>query len=586
MADRIQYRRDTVERWKQYNPILLEGEVGYELDTDQYKLGDGEHAWNDLPHRGDPCLQQTGQSTTTPMSQKAVTDELNIINANTGVDEYPVFSDQTAYKAGDVVNYMGKLYQFTSDHAAGAWAGTDVKNTTLIEENANNYGTYIDNPEFIRAYTDANGKFLWGIRVGGSVEWAKGVPTPVQNALKELADKIKDLGGDKIDEIETTLNEKIEALQDAIDVINASLKPLTDTFSYQDNEEFAHVITDADGKVLFGIKVDGSPYYPNNEMYHVIQNDEYLAAWVDASGKLLFGFKADGSTYIAKSELIDKIKEIQPFIKTFSYTDNPEFLNDVTDSEGKVLEATMPDGTKYFVKQEMLEKYDDPEERTEITTDAERKVVSYRDRHGFLHEKKGIDTSEYRLNGNKKDFVDRSEIYNEVASANKDGAVLIEDVDGVSNHNTPNLLIASEMQKTFNDGTNSFTPPNEGYEMSNPIECKAGDWFTRTGTATGMVVVTDENDKNGTRLFNADGSTLGSTFQIPADMTWVRYIRMAAEVVGAEDGSVVICKGKEAFTGEGRGDYLTVTKLRIEKRNLSKDVMYVKSEDGTKFYEL
>lgn len=80
MADRIQHRRDTAERWKQYNPILLEGEVGYELDTDQYKLGDGEHAWNDLPYRGDPCLQQTGPSTTTPMSQKAVTDELNTIN--------------------------------------------------------------------------------------------------------------------------------------------------------------------------------------------------------------------------------------------------------------------------------------------------------------------------------------------------------------------------------------------------------------------------------------------------------------------------------------------------------------------------
>lgn len=81
MADKIQHRRDTAERWKQYNPILLEGEVGYELDTDQYKLGDGEHAWNDLPYRGDPCLQQTGQSTTTPMSQKAVTDELNTINS-------------------------------------------------------------------------------------------------------------------------------------------------------------------------------------------------------------------------------------------------------------------------------------------------------------------------------------------------------------------------------------------------------------------------------------------------------------------------------------------------------------------------
>lgn len=115
------------------------------------------------------------------------------------------------------------------------------------------------------------------------------------------------------------------------------------------------------------------------------------------------------------------------------------------------------------------------------------------------------------------------------------------------------------MQKTFNDGTNSFTPPNEGYEMSNPIECQAGDWFTRTGTATGMVVVTDADDKNGTRLFNSDGTTLGSTFQIPTDMTWVRYIRMAALKTGAEDGSVVICKGKVAYTGDDKGDFLPLT---------------------------
>lgn len=84
MADKIQLRRDTKARWEQFNPILLEGEEGFELDTDQYKIGDGIHNWNDLPYRGYPCLQQTGQSTTTPMSQKAVTDELNTVNAKIG----------------------------------------------------------------------------------------------------------------------------------------------------------------------------------------------------------------------------------------------------------------------------------------------------------------------------------------------------------------------------------------------------------------------------------------------------------------------------------------------------------------------
>lgn len=76
MADRFQHRRDTKERWAQINPILMEGEVGYELDTDQYKLGDGIRSWNDLPYRGDPCVQQEGTSTTTPMSQAATTEAL------------------------------------------------------------------------------------------------------------------------------------------------------------------------------------------------------------------------------------------------------------------------------------------------------------------------------------------------------------------------------------------------------------------------------------------------------------------------------------------------------------------------------
>lgn len=671
MADRIQQRRDTKARWAENNPILLEGEPGYELDTDQYKLGDGEHAWNDLPYRGDPCLQQTGQSTTTPMSQKAVTDELELINANTGVDEYPTFSASTSYNAGYVVTYNGKLYRFTADHATGAWTGDDVEPYNLKKDIEERYGTYTDNPEFIRVYTDAEGKFLWGIRIDGSIEWAKGVPTPIKAALKELADKIK-VGGDKIEEVETALNEKIEALQDAIDVINASLKTLTDTFSYQDNPEFVNVVTDADGKVLFGIKEDGKPYFPKNETYSVESNQEFLAAWLDAAGHVLFGLRQDGSTYVAKADFLTKIEEITKLLDensikdeeiaaqvkqlqdTFSIVSNDEWLHAVVDAEGKLLfgikaengEVVMPkqdtykvvkndewlaawldsqdrilfgvkaDGTFWAAKSnfagggnydeqiaqlneeiqqlkdqilatasDVFSVIDDAEERLSVTTDKDERVISYRDKDGVLHEKKGINTSKYYLNGEEKNFVDQSEVAGEVTKAAEDGAVKLENVEGVSNHNTPNLLIASEMQKTFNDGTNIFTPPNEGYEMSNPIECQAGDWFTRTGTATGMVVVTDENDKNGTRLFNSDGTTLGNTFQVPTDMTWVRYIRMAAQVTGAENGTVVICRGKEAYTGDNKGDYLTINKLRVQNFNLPKDIKYLKSSDG-KYWEL
>ena len=53
---------------------------------------------------------------------------------NTGVNDYPVFSASTAYFAGDVVNYNGKLYQFTSDHTAGVFDEGQVEETSLKGE--------------------------------------------------------------------------------------------------------------------------------------------------------------------------------------------------------------------------------------------------------------------------------------------------------------------------------------------------------------------------------------------------------------------------------------------------------------------
>lgn len=64
---RVQFRRDTTENWENYNPILLEGEVGYEVTKTPglilMKQGDGYIAadgkiygtpWNDLPYCSGP----------------------------------------------------------------------------------------------------------------------------------------------------------------------------------------------------------------------------------------------------------------------------------------------------------------------------------------------------------------------------------------------------------------------------------------------------------------------------------------------------------------------------------------------------
>jgi hypothetical protein len=49
---RIQLRRGTDTEWSTANPVLLEGEIGIELDSERnrIKIGDGTTAWNSLPY--------------------------------------------------------------------------------------------------------------------------------------------------------------------------------------------------------------------------------------------------------------------------------------------------------------------------------------------------------------------------------------------------------------------------------------------------------------------------------------------------------------------------------------------------------
>lgn len=52
MAQIIQVRRDMAANWKAANPMLAQGEQGLEIDTLQFKYGDGVRKWNDLPYAG------------------------------------------------------------------------------------------------------------------------------------------------------------------------------------------------------------------------------------------------------------------------------------------------------------------------------------------------------------------------------------------------------------------------------------------------------------------------------------------------------------------------------------------------------
>lgn len=73
MADRIKLRRDTAANWTATNPVLAQGEPGFETDTDFLKVGDGVTAWNALGYVAGvgAFVSKTGDTMTGPLSVPA-----------------------------------------------------------------------------------------------------------------------------------------------------------------------------------------------------------------------------------------------------------------------------------------------------------------------------------------------------------------------------------------------------------------------------------------------------------------------------------------------------------------------------------
>lgn len=182
------------------------------------------------------------------------------------------------------------------------------------------------------------------------------------------------------------------------------------------NEEFIGAVVDSENRVLYGIYRDtGKSYYPLNEMYHVIQNEEYFAAWVTTDDKVVLGLRRDGEV-IGEIHAVNALKQVisqlqldlatlqekvgtidtnlKELLEVFSLQENPEYMAVEKDAEGKILSTTNPDGSHYIhnAKSETIPEefshIEDPEGRTEITTDEEDKILGYRDSKGTRHEHK------------------------------------------------------------------------------------------------------------------------------------------------------------------------------------------------------
>lgn len=587
-------------------------------------------------------------------------------------------------------------------------SGLDAQNIqNAIDELVNNLGHYETNEEWLRVYTDAENKFLWGIRVDGSIDWAVGIPKPIQKALNEIIannetfqqtlteameaykatidEKVAAIDKKKVDKeegkslIEDEVKERfrvieneefikavvdsedrvlfgfyratgepyyplnemyhviqneeflwvildaanhpllgiqqdgtswaakaqwlddIKAIKEALSSIDETLKTfqpkedgkglinldVADSFFYISNDEYIIAVVDAENRILAAIKYDGKPYFPNHEMYSVITNEEWIYAIIDADNKVLCGFRADDghmvvggidiSTFI--SDTIIDISDIKERTAHLSTIVNDEYLSVETDDKGKVIGYIASDGSHYLykVKSETIptefEHIEDLENRIEMTIDAEGKVLGYRKSNGTRYEK-SLDVQSLKISGSSIENVINESIEK----------IQLSNINGVEDFGKENLYTGYTKRYTTADGKQTFISPNEsiGGVFCNPIRCSAGDYFTRTGIATAIIVVSDKNDNNAQRLYQADGSLPGNTFQIPNGWDWAYYVRC---VCMSTDTELAIMRGKYAVKKSDQDGKLRIPNMKLSAANFTKETKFISSPNGS-MYEI
>lgn len=300
-------------------------------------------------------------------------------------------------------------------------SGLDALNIqNAIDELVNNLGHYETNEEWLRVYTDAENKFLWGIRVDGSIDWAVGIPKPIQKALNEIIgnnESFQQTLTEAMEAYKATIDEKVAAIdekkvdkEEGKSLIEDEVK---ECFRVIENEEFIKAIVDTEDRVLFGIYRDtGKPYYPQNDMYHISQSEEFLWVILDAANHPLLGIQQDGTCWAAKAQWLDDIKAIKEVLKTFQPKEdgkglinidvadsffcisNDEYIIAVVDSENRILAGIKYDAQPYFPNHEMYSVITN-EEWLYAIIDAENKVLGgfhANDGHMFVG---GIDISTF-----------------------------------------------------------------------------------------------------------------------------------------------------------------------------------------------
>ena len=110
----FQFKRGDAERWNELNPILAEGEPGFELDTNKFKIGNGINTWEELPYKGEANIvnAQTRNNFPAQGNENVIykaQDEKLLYQWNPNISEYEVLGTVEEPGSGNLITVDTEL---------------------------------------------------------------------------------------------------------------------------------------------------------------------------------------------------------------------------------------------------------------------------------------------------------------------------------------------------------------------------------------------------------------------------------------------------------------------------------------------
>jgi hypothetical protein len=184
----FQFRRGTAAEWADANPVLAEGEMGLELDTERFKIGDGAQGWNDLEY-GTGAINNAALNAAIEDNPTATRASLELTSAKAKTDfltvTQPVDLDAAESKlAGIEANATAdqsgaeikSLYEAQDN--TNAFTDADAAKLDGIATGANNYSLPVASTTVIgglKRNTGTAGQFITGFDTDGAAQY--GTPT-------------------------------------------------------------------------------------------------------------------------------------------------------------------------------------------------------------------------------------------------------------------------------------------------------------------------------------------------------------------------------------------------------------------------